>query len=107
MASWPPDYFLFEEMYQLKNYSRDRVQVLLRLDTEGMDLAKEGVHRTDKDFAVSWVRNYGKGRVFVSTLGHRVEVWENPQVQKMWLEAAKWVMGITPSGDATPRPAPK
>ena len=39
--------------YQLKNYSRDRVRVLMRLDVEGVDLAKEGVHRTDKDFAVS------------------------------------------------------
>ena len=105
-AHFPPDFFLFDEIYQLKNYSRDRVRVLMRLDVEGVDLAKKGVNRTDKDFAVSWVRNYGKGRVFVSTLGHRTEVWEMPQVQKMWLEAAKWVMGLTAGGDATPRPAP-
>lgn len=104
-SHFPADFFLFDEIYQLKNYSRDRVRVLMRLDVEGVDLAKKGVHRTDKDFAVSWVRNYGKGRVFVSTLGHRVEVWEHPQVQKMWLEAAKWVMGLTPGGEATPRPA--
>ena len=104
-AHFPPDFFLFDEIYQLKNYSRDRVRVLMRLDVEGMDLAKEGVHRTDKDFAVSWVRDYGKGRVFVSTLGHRSEVWEMPEVRKMWLEGAKWVMGMTKGGDATPRPA--
>ena len=102
-AHFPADFFLFDEIYQLKNYSRDRVRVLMRLDVEGVDLAKNGVHRTDKDFAVSWVRNYGKGRVFVSTLGHRSEVWEMPQVQKMWLEGAKWVMGLTAGGDATPR----
>jgi hypothetical protein len=104
-AHFPADFFLFDEIYQLKNYSRDRVRVLLKLNVEGVDLAKNGVHRTDKDFAVSWVRNYGKGRVFVSTLGHRSEVWEMPQVQKMWLEAAKWVMNMTPGGDATPRAA--
>ncbi|MBL8237652.1 MAG: ThuA domain-containing protein [Bryobacterales bacterium] len=104
-SHFPKDFFLFDEIYQLKNYSRDRVRVLMSLDVADVDLAKKGVHRTDKDFAVSWVRNYGKGRVFVSTLGHRTEIWEHPQVQKMWLEAAKWVMNLTPGGDATPRPA--
>ncbi|MBI2688202.1 MAG: ThuA domain-containing protein [Acidobacteria bacterium] len=105
-AHFPKDFFLFDEIYQLKNYSRDRVRVLMRLDTAAVDLAKNGVHRTDQDFAISWVRNYGKGRVFVSTLGHRSEVWENAQVQKMWLEAAKWVMGMTPGGETAPRPKP-
>lgn len=104
-AHFPPDFFLFDEIYQLKNYSRDKVRVLMRLDVAGVDLANKNVQRTDKDFAVSWVRNYGRGRVFVSTLGHRSEVWEHPQVQKMWLEAAKWVMGLTPGGETTPRPA--
>ncbi len=104
-AHFPADFFLFDEIYQLKNYSRDKVRVLMRLDVADVDLTKKGVHRTDKDFAVSWVRNYGKGRVFVSTLGHRTEIWEHPQVQKMWLEAAKWVMGLTPGGEATPHGA--
>ncbi|MBM3755147.1 MAG: ThuA domain-containing protein [Acidobacteria bacterium] len=106
-AHFPPDFFLFDEIYQLKNYSRDRVRVLMRLGTDSVDLKKNGVHRTDGDFAISWVRDYGKGRVFVSTLGHRSEVWENKQVRKMWLEAAKWVMGLTREGDATPRPIAK
>lgn len=104
-AHFPPNFKLFDEIYQLKNYSRDRVRVLLRLDPTGVDLKKNGVHRTDGDFALSLVRNYGKGRVFTSVLGHRSEVWETPSIQKMWLEAAKWVMGMT-EGDATPRPLP-
>ena len=93
-AHFPPDFFLFDEFYQLKNYSRDRVRVLMRLDPAGVNLEQKGVHRTDRDFAISWVRNYGRGRVFVSTLGHRSEIWEHPQVQKMWLEATKWVMNL-------------
>jgi type 1 glutamine amidotransferase len=60
------------------------------------------VHRTDRDFAVSWVKNYGKGRVFYSTLGHREETWDRPDVQKMYLEAIKWAMGLT-DADVTPR----
>jgi hypothetical protein len=93
-AHFPPDFFLFDEIYQLKNYSRDRVRVLMRLDADSVDLTNKNVRRTDRDFAVSWVRNYGRGRVFVSTLGHRSEIWERPQVQKMWLEATKWVMNL-------------
>ncbi|MBM3783649.1 MAG: ThuA domain-containing protein [Acidobacteria bacterium] len=89
---FPKDFFLFDEIYQLKNYSRDRVRVLLKLDTASVDMTNKNIRRTDGDFAISWVRNYGKGRVFVSTLGHRSEIWEHPQVQKMWLEAAKWVL---------------
>ena len=105
-SHFPKDFFLFDEIYQLKSYSRDRVRVLLRLDTAWVDLTKPGVHRTDGDFAVSWVRSYGSGRVFVSTLGHTVQAWEHPVVQKMWVEAAKWVMGLTKEGEATPRPRP-
>jgi type 1 glutamine amidotransferase len=100
---FPKSFEITDEIYQFKNFSRDRVRVLMSIDTSSVDLTKKNVHRTDKDFAVTWVRNYGKGRVFYSSLGHREEVWNRPDVQKMWLEAVKWAMGIT-QGDATPRP---
>jgi type 1 glutamine amidotransferase len=77
----------------------------MSIDPTTVDLTKKQVHRTDKDFAVSWVRNYGKGRVFYCSLGHREEVWNRPDMQKMWTEAVKWAMGMT-QGDATPRPKP-
>jgi uncharacterized protein len=96
---------LKDEIYQIKNFSRDRVRVLLRLNSGKVDLSKKGVHRTDGDFAVIWARNYGKGRVLYNGLGHRQEVWDEPEIQKMWLEMVQWSMGIIP-GDATPRPAP-
>lgn len=102
---FPPTFSIYDEIYQFKDYSRDRVRVLMRLDASKIDLERKGVHRTDKDFAVAWVRNYGKGRVFYSTLGHREEVWDRKDVQQMWLEAIKWAMGLT-QGDATPRPMP-
>ncbi|HPQ16688.1 MAG TPA: ThuA domain-containing protein, partial [Bryobacteraceae bacterium] len=64
------------------------------------------VHRTDKDFAVIWVRNYGKGRVMYNGLGHVEAVWDRSDIQKMLVEHVKWLMGMVP-GDATPRPMPK
>ena len=50
--------------------------------------------------------NYGKGRVLYNGLGHTEDVWDRPEIQKMWLEMVQWSMGIIP-GDATPRPAPR
>ena len=100
---FPPRFTILDEIYQVKAFSRANVRVLMRLDPDQTDLTNKNVHRADKDFAVAWVREYGKGRVFYSTFGHRAEVWERPDVQKMWIEAAKWTLGLT-QGDATPRP---
>lgn len=82
-----------DEIYQFKDFSRERVHVLLSLDTSSVDLTKPNVHRTDKDFALAWCRNYGKGRVFYTALGHREEVWRDARYQQFILGALKWAMG--------------
>jgi type 1 glutamine amidotransferase len=102
MQDFGKAFVIKDEIYQIKNYSRDTVRVLMRLDPDKLDLNNERVHRTDRDFAVSWVKSYGKGRVYYSTLGHREETWDRPDVQKMYVEAIKWAMGLT-DADVTPR----
>ena len=103
MKGFPHEFKVRDEIYQVKNFSRDKVRVLARLDAEKIDLKNPRVHRTDKDFAVAWAKNYGKGRVFYSTFGHTKESWDDPRLQGMWMEAIKWAMGLT-QGDAHPRP---
>src|SRR5438046_3054760 len=103
MGHLPRNFTLQDEIYQIKDFSRDNVRVLLRLDARKVDLSKKGVRRKDEDFAVIWARNYGKGRVLYNGLGHRQAVWDRPDIQRMWLEMVPWSMGIIP-GDATPRP---
>jgi uncharacterized protein len=97
-----------DEIYQAKSWSRDKVNVLLRLDENKLDYNNPRVHRTDHDFAVAWSKTYGKGRVFYSTLGHTKEAWDDPQIQQMYFEAVKWVLGMTEGSTAShPRtPAP-
>jgi type 1 glutamine amidotransferase len=102
---FPLTFTVRDEIYQFRNYSPDKVRVLMRLDEQKIDLQRKGVKRTDGDFGVTWVRNYGTGRIFYSTLGHANEVWDRPDVQKMFVEAVKWVFKIT-DGDATPRSKP-
>jgi type 1 glutamine amidotransferase len=82
-----------DEIYQHKNFSRQNLHVLLSLDVSSVDLTKPNVHRTDKDFALAWTRNYGKGRVFYTALGHRPEVWNDERFQKLLIGAVKWAAG--------------
>jgi type 1 glutamine amidotransferase len=105
MGHLPRTFTLHDEIYQIKDFSRAKVRVLLRLDAGRIDLSRKGVHRKDKDFAVIWARNYGKGRVLYNGLGHRPDVWERRDIQAMWLDLVRWSLGDLP-GDATPRPAP-
>jgi type 1 glutamine amidotransferase len=93
-----------DEMYMAKDWSRDKVNVLMRLDDTKLDYTGKNV-RPDHDFALAWSKMYGKGRVFYSTLGHTNESWDDPDVQKMYLEAIKWVLGRT-EGSTTPHARP-
>lgn len=102
MDQFTPEFTLRDEIYQVRNYSRDKLRVLMRLDPTKVDLSRKTVHRKDGDFAVTWAKMYGKGRVFYSTLGHPAENWDRPDIQKMYLEAIKWVLGLT-EADVTPR----
>jgi uncharacterized protein len=96
-----------DEIYQAKQWSRDKVNVLLRLDENKLNYENNPrIHRADRDFAVAWTKMYGKGRVFYSTLGHTNEAWNDPDIQKMYFEAIKWVMGLT-EGGTSPHPKPE
>ena len=105
MSCLPLRFTLKDEIYQLKDFSRANVRVLLHLDAGKIDLARKGVKRKDNDFAVMWARQYGKGRVLYNGLGHQQEVWDRPDIQKVWVEQVQWSMGLI-SGDASPRPQP-
>jgi type 1 glutamine amidotransferase len=106
MQKWPASFVLRDEIYQMRNYSRDKVRVLMRLDASKIDLANKNVHRADRDFAVTWAKMYGKGRVYYTTLGHARETWDRPEFQSMMVEAIQWATGLT-NADITPRKLPQ
>ncbi|MFQ5806314.1 MAG: family 16 glycoside hydrolase [Phycisphaerae bacterium] len=91
-----------DEIYQFREpYSREKLRVLLSLDTNKTDMGKQGIRRDDRDFAVSWVREYGKGRVFYCSLGHREEIFWNPTVLRHYLDGIQFALGDL-KADATP-----
>lgn len=95
MKHFPKISVIKDEHYQHKDFSRDKIRVLAHLDASKLELKNQRVRRTDGDFPVVWLKNYGKGRVFYSTLGHAAEFWDDPNIQKMYFEAIKWSLGMS------------
>src|ERR1700756_5108191 len=101
---FPKEFVKYDEIYQPKEWSRDKVNVLLSLDPNRLDYNNPRVHRTDHDFAVAWSKMYGKGRVFYSTLGHTQDSWDDPDIRTMYFEAIKWALRLT-DGSTVSHPA--
>jgi hypothetical protein len=87
-----------------KDYSRDKIQVLLRLDVSQF-APVASYTRTDGDYPVAWAKMYGKGRVFYAAIGHDTQAWDNPDISRMYYEAIKWSMGLT-NAEVKPHPLP-
>jgi type 1 glutamine amidotransferase/sugar phosphate isomerase/epimerase len=82
-------------------YSRQRVRVLMSMDTEKTDL-KQGpgygkLERADNDFALAWARNYGRGRTFYCTIAHNPHVFWDAKMLQFYLAAAQFVLGDLPA----------
>ena len=92
-------------------YSRNRVRVLLSLDNQrtAQLQGRDRVHpfREDDDYALAWVRHYGRGRVFYCTIAHNPQVFWDPRMLQFYLGAVQFVLGdlpapTVPSGKLTP-----
>lgn len=90
-----------DEIYQFKKvpYTREKLHVIFSVDNASIDVKKG--KREDQDYAVSWVQDFGKGKVFYTSLGHRKEVWKDERFQKHLIGGLKWATGEA-QGDATP-----
>ena len=84
---------------------RDHLHVLLSIDVEKTAPSPRAhllpVRAQDKDFPVSWVRSYEKGRVFYSSLGHGVPIFTNAVVLEHFLAGIQYALGDL-KADATP-----
>ena len=89
----------FDEIYLLKNNDPTKVHVLLWLDkypNDGSpDANKPEVH------LISWIKSYGKGRVFYTELGHRQEMWRDPLYQQHVTGGLEFALGLK-KADTTP-----
>jgi hypothetical protein len=89
-------------------YSRDKLHVLLSLDTEkSPEIFKPGrngqpfYQRPDNDYAVAWIRSYGKGRVFYNSMGHMPQTMMSKQIMGHVFAAIQFLVGDL-DADTTP-----
>ena len=96
-------------LYQEGSFSRERSRVLLSLDMdqprnfegEGFTEKLRNLVTKDGDHPISWLHEYGKGRVFYSNLGHNNFTYWNPVVLRHFLDGIQYALGDLPA-DATP-----
>ncbi len=99
------EFFRFHEVY-----SRDRVRVLLSIDTAKTDMRQgqfsDKIDRPDNDYALAWVRSHGKGRVFYSTIGHNPYVFWDKRMLEFYLAAIQFALGDLEAPTAPSHAAP-
>ncbi len=84
-----------DEIYRVRQLNlRRNSRVLLGLDMKSERNRKAaGVRPSDRDIPISWVRAYGKGRLFYCSLGHNNEVYANSAVLKHYLDGIQFALG--------------
>jgi type 1 glutamine amidotransferase len=91
---------IFDEIYVSTAHDFHKgLRVLLALDLE--KTPDPGI-RADGDYVISWVRSYGKGRVFYCSLGHEASTYYHPQVLQHYLAGIQFALGDL-QAEATPR----
>lgn len=91
-ANFPTE-FSDQFPYLKAPYDRGDVHTIIRLDPARLT-PEQLARRPDGDFPVVWAKTYGQGRVFVSSLGHLDEPWDDPAVQELYLGGIKWALGL-------------
>ncbi len=102
---------IVDEIYTFRApYSREKLHVLLSIDlaksksVQGVlekSPEKHWQNRPDDDFALSWIHQYGQGRVFYCAFGHWHQSYWNPAVLQHWLAGLQYALGDL-DADATP-----
>lgn len=89
-----------DEIFQFKNpYSRENQRVIVSLDMDDPDTKAvkggkaKGVKRTDGDFAVTWLRPEGQGRVFYCSIGHNPHNFWDTRVLEHYLAGIQYALG--------------
>ena len=102
----PSGFVVRDEVFQFQApYSREKVRVLLSIDTARTDMNPERrflpERAEDHDFPMSWIKTYGKGRVFYTSFGHNTHMYQDRKLLEHYLAGIQYALGDLPA-DATP-----
>ena len=87
------------------SFSRTNVHVLTSIDYDKMsaeDKAKEpaGTARTDGDYALSYIRREGQGRVFYEAHGHSERIYAIKAMNEHYLAGIQYMLGDLKADDS-------
>lgn len=86
-------------------YSREKLHILLSFDVSKTDMNQGRVcqdcARADNDYAISWIRSYGKGRVFFTSFGNSARVFATREIMEHFLAGIQFALGDL-DADTTP-----
>ena len=106
-AMYHGEYVYHDETYTMAqdSFSRKNVHVLTSIDYAKMsdaDKAKEpaATKRTDGDYALSWIRREGKGRVFMDVVGHSEHIYSMPNEMAHVLAGIQYAIGDLKADDS-------
>ena len=94
---WTPEFHIKDEIYQYRNYDPKSVRVIYSLNMAKCK-TKAPYH-----VPVCWVREFGKGRLFYTNLGHNEGTWTTPQFKEHLLTGIRWALKLE-EGPAEPNP---
>ena len=86
---------VYDEIYQLKSFHRNKVHGLLTLHNHPNN-------KVPGDYPIAWSKNYGQGKVFYTSLGHREDVWTDRDYQEHILGGILWSVGLAEGESAPP-----
>jgi len=113
--SVPQGWKVFDEIYIIKSFDKAKVHGLLGLDShpnlpQMSAEEKARVTAEKRYYPVSWCKEFGAGRVYYNSLGHREDVWDptwkagtnerknSPEIartyQEMILAGIKWALKL-------------
>lgn len=94
-----------DEIYRIRQRNlREHARVLIALDmSDSTNLRAKGVRFSDRDIPISWIRRYGRGRVFYSSFGHNHAIYWHAAILQHYLDGIQYALGDL-SADATPLP---
>ena len=87
---------LRDEIYVTDTNPRWNSRVLLSLDMPSVGVEAGHADRTSDDYPLSWIRSYGKGKVFVTVLGHFADVWRSPAFLEHVMQGTRMAAGRLP-----------
>ena len=99
-----------DEIYQQSSpfYDRSKLHILISLDlSDPVTAGRKGQKREDKDFAVSWIRRYGKGRVFYTSFAHDERAWKAADTRAHIFAGLAYTLGTLKADDKPVGVAPK